>query len=275
MTSLLLYACLQGSPPLDFGEALAGVCEADVHLTEARRLPVFEGPAPELAVGITVFDGQVVVDGEEVALARLEQRLSEKAEAARALAASSGDPALGFRGAYLLEVDADAPAREVVPVLHAAHRAGFGEAVFVGRSAKTRPTPVYADPALVQAIRRAEQASPEERVRERDRVTDGILEACPPLMAELDAARAAKRTLGCDALADLLERVQPACPTADFPKIVTLFQYRPDVSPHVLTTRRQTQDPTVAPTVLEPSTTWGALVHGSADRPAAWWTLTP
>lgn len=114
--------------------------------------------APEVAVNLVVEKGQIVVDGVPVLslstapdedkpgkdmivvpedelrgqqITKLYDRLLEKAEAAKKLGESSGNPDLEFKGRILLQVDQDMPFSVLRTVMYTAGQAQFGEFKFV------------------------------------------------------------------------------------------------------------------------------------------------
>jgi biopolymer transport protein ExbD len=114
--------------------------------------------APEMSVNLVVEKGQLVVDGVPVlsltqvpdeenpgqdtiavpedelrgqTITKLYDRLLEKAEAAKKLGESSGNPDLAFKGRILLQVDKDMPFSVLRTVMYTAGQAQFGEFKFV------------------------------------------------------------------------------------------------------------------------------------------------
>jgi biopolymer transport protein ExbD len=114
--------------------------------------------APEMAVNLIVEKGQLVVDGVPVMpltsapdednpgqelvvvpedevqgqlIGKLYDRLREKADAAKNLAAQSGSSEHEFKGRVLLQVDQDMPFSVLRQVMYTAGQAEFGEFKFV------------------------------------------------------------------------------------------------------------------------------------------------
>jgi len=261
MLTLLLAACIAHPPPLDVKASLDHVCDASPAITaQADHLAVFEGPPPTLAVNVVLRD-DLVVDGEWVPPEELEERLLEKAATAQELAKATAQPEFAFRGDLLLQVAATTPAPQVVAVLQAAEAAGYSRIQFVGRSASTRTPPAYADPGFAKVLDATRQQPAEVRQRAYANATDGIMEACPPLLAAMEEVKARPFATRCDDVVEALETSLPECPEADAAKIVTLFQYIPGHDDeHMLTTLPIQLDPHAPPFDVSANETWAEVV---------------
>ena len=133
--------------------------DVSVAPSENLQLPFSSAEkAPEMSVNLVVEKGQLVVDGVPVmaltkvpdpdkpgkdtvavpedemrgqTITKLYDRLLEKAEAAKKLGDSSGNPDLAFKGRILLQVDKDMPFSVLRSVMYTAGQAQFGEFKFV------------------------------------------------------------------------------------------------------------------------------------------------
>ena len=100
---------------------------------------------PSLAITITVGPSELTVDGDYYELAAIEGHLRAQAEQAEKVAQLTGGSASDHVNVL---ASSDAPARTLVEVLQASHRAGFANASLVGWSTTPAATAAYFDPAF-------------------------------------------------------------------------------------------------------------------------------
>ena len=203
------------------------------------------------------FDRDWVVHGELVTPESLPNLLRMRAREADNGAGPL--PVTPSRGDLLLQIPANAHASEIFQGVSIAQDAGFHRVYFLGRSAVVPSVPPFADPDFARAIDAAIAKDDQDSLLSSDaydEVTNGVVEACPPLDAYFAAHRGPPPDDLCAAVVATLETALPKCPNADHRKIITLFQHTPDRGAPPFTLFSTRFDPSAPPFAARPDEAW-------------------